>query len=110
MSLKQLLHFLLLGCIIYWVYWFLMFESNPYTYCQEHPDRRLRADYYFCQPFGFNLRKGFIDKNAPTPWMKDQRHVEYLKHREDKLKEDENSKEGVSEPENIDPSYYKNNN
>jgi hypothetical protein len=98
--MKQLIQYLMVGVVFYWIYWFLVFESNPYTNCKEHPDRKLRAEYYYCEPFGFNLKKGFIDKSVPTPWMKDQKHVDYLKHQKDS--------QDSKEPENIDPSAYQN--
>lgn len=45
--------------------WFIQFQLNPETICQDHPDPKKRKDYYQCEPFGFDLKKGtFLDRRG----------------------------------------------
>jgi hypothetical protein len=98
--LRQIIHYTLLGFVFYCIVWFIAFQMNPYTHCKDHPDRRLRAEYYYCEPFGFDLKKGFLEKSTVTPWMKDRTRPDLLRHQ--KVHKDEDPLE------NIDSSHISN--
>lgn len=45
---------LMIAIVFYFVWWWIGFWSNPYTFCKDHPDKELTQIYYLCEPFGFN--------------------------------------------------------
>lgn len=77
--MKAIFQFVFVGCILYCVGWFITFQTNPYKNCIDHPNKKMRSHYYYCEPFGFELKKGFIDKKVSTPWTKDKQSVEEKK-------------------------------
>lgn len=93
--MKAIFQFVFVGCVLYCVSWFITFQTNPYTNCIDHPNKKMRSHYYYCEPFGFELKKGFLDKTVPTPWMKDKKSIEYLKAQKERDSKD---------LENIEPS------
>jgi len=50
--------------------WFVGFQYNPSYWCEDHPNPELKDEYYLCQPFSFDLRKGVIDRprGERNPW------------------------------------------
>lgn len=52
---------ILASTLLYIVFWFIRFEYNPYEYCIDHPNEELRDQYYLCQPFDFELKKGLLE-------------------------------------------------
>jgi hypothetical protein len=67
--MKTLFTYVMLGCIFYSLYWFIQFQKDPYHFCKDHPDPQLTEKYYQCEPFGFELKKGIVDKHLDTPWF-----------------------------------------
>ena len=57
----SLLKVLLFGFVFCAFWWLVVFMNNPYSWCKDHPDRDLRAQYYLCEPFGFDFPKGLIE-------------------------------------------------
>jgi hypothetical protein len=62
--IKTLVKLLPAGAAIFACAWFVQFQFNPYKWCEDHPDPEKTKDYYLCEPFGFDLKKGLIDRGA----------------------------------------------
>mgnify|MGYP003685726865 CR=1 FL=1 len=65
--IKMLVAFFFMFCIG----WFVSFQINPYGFCDDHSDPKLKKDYYECFPLGFKLKKGSVLERAPEnkfPW------------------------------------------
>ena len=62
--MRDFLNLLVLAFILYTIAWFIQFELDPYKKCRDDPkDKRS----YICEPFGFSLPKGVIDRTSPFP-------------------------------------------
>lgn len=52
--------------------WFIAFQFNPYSWCQDSPtDDKM----YICEPFGFELTKGFIDRKPDDRFAGEERRL-----------------------------------
>lgn len=51
--LQTTVFFILLGGIV----WFVLFETNPYAICIDHPNPKYSATYYQCKPFNKVIKK-----------------------------------------------------
>ena len=104
--LKTIFTLALLGVAFFVVSWYVQFASDPYKNCVDHPDKKLRNSYYFCQPLGFDLPKGMFEKSSITPWMrsKNEKRWKYGSqvHNSEKSKDEESQKKQELTP--IDPN------
>lgn len=64
------------------VAWFVAFQFNPYKWCEDHPDRPDEA--YICEPFGFELAKGVIDREPDHKFAGEDKYYYTNKKRQPK--------------------------
>jgi hypothetical protein len=66
--MRTLYNLLSTFALIYVVFWFIRFQFNPYEFCIDHPREELKENYYLCEPFDFELKKGLIDNKSTLLW------------------------------------------
>ena len=43
--------------VIFVIGWFAAIQYNPYNFCDDHPEEKMKRDYYICEPFGIEVEK-----------------------------------------------------
>lgn len=61
--MKTLISLVSAGALFYALGWFISFQTDPYTFCEDHPKKELTENYYLCQPFDFTLKKGILENH-----------------------------------------------
>lgn len=69
------------------VAWFVTFQFNPYQWCDDHPEQEKKDEYYLCEPFGFELKKGVIDRPVNDKFAGEEKVLYYKKNKNGPKKE-----------------------
>ena len=85
------------------IWWYISWSINPYRYCVDHPDPKLKEIYYAqCEPFDIEMKKSW--RVITDPHNRGARYYDKLLE-EQKKQNKRKSGQKPKDTKNID--YYK---